>query len=622
MTLFDLALKNVQRNMKSYGLYIGSMIFSIVIYFTFVTLRYSDDISMLEGSSIKIEGIMKMSAIILLIFVAIFIAYSNSFFLKKRKKEVGLYSLLGVRKRQIGFLLFFENLIIGLFSLVVGIVVGFFLSKVLLTILIRLMGFEVVAGFSFSSEAIINTAVVFFLLFLFTSLQGYFVIYRFQLIDLFRAEQKGEELPKARWIAALLGVGMLAFGYWLAAQNILTSTVWSKIGLLQTPLLIIVLTVVGTYLLFHSVMVYVLTKFKQNERWAWRGLNMMTVSQLLYRIRGNAKTLTIIAILSATTITAGGAVFSLYYTNEKDTQAYLPHTFMWEGEAVADVEGDVQYTAGFQAKEQQLQMENGEYYFNVVSEATYKQLAQLTNNEAESLKDGEVLVLDPYFDPRYGEDYTNEVVTLNETSYTVKKHAKTSIVNTQLMPIVLVVKESVFEAIAAEALPYQVMELADEKNQLAASLALREQLGEETLFSSYPQSYSDSLQSLGTLLFVGTFLGLVFLVATGSIIYFKMMTEAEEDRAKYEVMHKIGVSEREMTKTIRAQVATVFAVPLLAGILHSAFALQAFANLFMFNILQPVIIWMAAYACIYFVYYLFTVAYFKKTVQQTIKNEG
>src|SRR5690554_5155613 len=132
MTLFDLALKNILRNLKSYGLYIGSTIFSIVIYFTFVTLKYSEDISALSETSKRISGLMSASAFVLMIFVAIFIAYSNSFFMKKRKKEVALYALMGVHKRSIGWMLFFENMVIGFISLAVGVVLGFLLSRLLL----------------------------------------------------------------------------------------------------------------------------------------------------------------------------------------------------------------------------------------------------------------------------------------------------------------------------------------------------------------------------------------------------------------------------------------------------------------------------------------------------------
>ena len=122
MTLFSLARKNIARNFSQYFLYIASMVFSIVIYFTFVTLKYSDTIAEQTASSQKLDSLMSGAAVILIFFVAIFIAYSNSFFMKKRKKEVALYALLGVRNRQIGFMLFFENLLLGLVSLVMGVV--------------------------------------------------------------------------------------------------------------------------------------------------------------------------------------------------------------------------------------------------------------------------------------------------------------------------------------------------------------------------------------------------------------------------------------------------------------------------------------------------------------------
>lgn len=621
MTLFDLAAKNIGRNMKSYALYLGSMIFSIVIYFTFVTLKYSDDISASQGFSTPIKSIMNLSSIVLLIFVAIFIAYSNSFFLKKRKKEVGLYSLLGVRKQKIGMLLFFENLIIGLFSLVVGVVVGFFLSKLFLTILIRLMGFEVIAQFAFSSEAVVNTFIVFFIIFLFTSLQGYFVIYRFQLIDLFRANEKGEELPKARWIAAFAGVLMLAVGYWLAAQNIATSAVWRAAGFITVPPLVIILVVAGTYLLFHSVLVYVLTKMKNNTLWAWRGLNLMSVSQLLYRIRGNAKTLTLIAVLSATTITAGGSVFSLYYTTEKDAQAYLPYTFMWEGERVDFTHEDIIYYESYESKEIRFQLTEREYYLNVITEGTYNMLAQLKKLDVIQLQNGEAIIVDQNYDDRFSTNFKDEQILVGESAVTVVEHNKASLSNTEITPLMLVVAEDVYNKVDAELHAYNMIEMENEKEQLAAGKELQALIGEDQVLSSFPLSYSKNLQALGSLLFVGTFLGLVFLVATGSIIYFKMMTEAEEDRSKYAIMHKIGVNKLEMNKAIRAQVATIFAVPLLMGVLHSAFALKAFSSLFMLDIVEPVLIWMAAYAVIYLVYYIFTAAYFRKTVQQNFKLE-
>lgn len=618
MTLFDLAVKNIRRNMKSYSLYIGSMVFSILIYFTFVTLKFSDEMFTEASSSTLVSTLMNISSVMLIIFVAIFIAYSNSFFMKKRKKEMGLYSLLGVRKKQIGFLLFFENMMIGLFSLVVGIILGFFASKGLLAILIKLMGLELVSSFTLSGAAVRQTLLVFIVIFLFTSLQGYYVIYKFKLIDLFHAEKKGEDLPKAKFITALLGVLFIGAGYYLAAQDIITSKAWMALGILTTPLIIVLLVVVGTYLLFHSVTVFVLSKLKNNERWAWRGLNLMTVSQMLYRIRGNAKTLTLIAILSATTITAGGAVFGLYYNIGKDTQKYAPNTLMWQGNAI-DIQSDaIIYNESLMVKNEDLTIFKNEYNYSFVTLSQYNNIASLQGKEVLSLSGNNVYVIDAYYDERFSRAYTGEEMLVGEEKYMVKDFTSDAIFNTPAMFVTVVVADEVFEKLEGEQQVYQLVEMEDEKNQLAVSKQIESQLDENSSFSSYPETYHASVQSFGALLFAGSFLGLVFLMAMGSVIYFKMITEAEEDRSKYEILYKVGVNNKEMKKTIRAQVGLIFGIPLIVGIVHSMFALKAFSMLLSLDIVVPVVIWIVVYSFIYAIYYVLTVSYFNKTIRQKI----
>lgn len=621
MTLFDLAIKNIRRNVKDYAVYIGSMVFSIMIYFTFVTLKYSDDIASITDMKKQVQGIMNASSIILIIFVAIFITYSNSFFMKKRKKEMGLYSLLGVRKKQIGFLLFFENLIIGLISLVAGIIVGFLLSKGLMTILVKLMGYNDIAGFTLSVDAVMNTVIVFIIIFLFTSLQGYRVIYRFKLIELFHAAKKGEDTPKAKGITVVIGILFIAAGYYLSAVDIFTSKAWSTIGFLTTPVLVILLTVVGTYLLFHSVTVYVLHFMKKREGWAWKGLNLMTASQLLYRIRGNAKTLTIIAVLSATTITAGGAVFGLYYNTDKDTQESLPNTFMWKGEMVKFDEADVVYKEQLHSKEIEIEDQYTMSY-NLMPVSEYNHIAKLQGKDEVSIKEGQIIVVNSYYDEIFSNGEQKDSLLVDRAELKIAEVVRTPVFNTYTIFSGAVVTDAFYESLNVEQNVFQVVELAQEKDQVAISDSIRKQLDDEANFSSFPESYNESIQSLGILLFVGSFLGLVFLAATGSIIYFKMITEAEEDKVKYEILHKIGVSEKEMTKTIRHQVGFIFIVPLIVGLAHGAFALKAFSTLFMMNITTPVIYWMIAYSIIYAVYYVLTVKYFKKIIKQSFVKES
>ncbi|MEI3605431.1 ABC transporter permease [Pseudogracilibacillus sp. SE30717A] len=616
MTMFDLALKNIKRNLKHYALYIGATVFSIIIYFTFATLKYSDNLSGLAETSRQIRGIMSGSAFVLMIFVAIFILYSNTFFMKKRKKEVGLYSLLGVRKKKIGYLLFFENMMIGIISLIIGIGLGFFLSQLFLAILLKLMGIQMELGFTFSSQAVIETSIVFFAIFLVTSLLGYRVIYKFKLIDLFQAANKGEEKPKSRLIIALAGLLSLILAYWMALQDLMTSDVWHHLGL-ATPLLIIGLTIIGSFLLFNSVLVYVLTKLKKREGWAWKGLNVMTVSQLLYRIRGNAKTLTIITILSATTITAGGAVFGMYYNTDKTVQSFAPFSFMWQGSQHEISDESVEVAIDFEVKNIRVSSEEMDREYNIINQSTFEQLAQALdwdNIESINNKQEEALLIDPFYDERWSEK--TEEVLVDGNPYQISKMYTTSIVNIEVLSgSMLVLSDEQFEALDHKAIDYHVIQLDNYKKHADLSEQLASSLGTEN-FSSAIRDYQESLKSSGTLLFVGSFLGLVFLLATGSIIFFKMMTEAEEDKSKYGILYKIGVSKREMKQTIRYQMGFVFVAPLILGLMHGAVALIAFSNLLQMNLWKPILWWMLAYTLIYIIYYFITVRGFYQTTMQ------
>lgn len=618
MKMSDLALKNIRRNIKQYALYIGATVFSIIIYFTFATLKHSENLSSLAGSSKQIKGVISGSAFVLMIFVAIFILYSNTFFMKKRKKEVALYSLLGVRKSKIGFLLFFENMMIGLISLIIGVGLGFFLSKFFLVLLLKLMGIQMELGFNLSTDAIIETTIVFFAIFLVTSLFGYRIIYQFKLIDLFQAANKGENQPKTRLFNVLVGILTLSLAYWLALQDLTKSVVWSKLGL-ATPLIIIGLTIVGSFLLFNSVLVYGLTKMKKRESWSWKGLNLMTTSQLLYRIRGNAKTLTVIAILSATTITAGGAVFGLYYNTSENVEAFSPFSFMWQGSHQEIPFESVEAAINFEVKDVRISGEEITKEYNIISQSTFEQLAKaLEWEDIEQIKNKqtEVLLIDPSYDERWSEK-TKEILVDNH-EYQVRKMYKKSIFNAEILPgIVLVLSDEQFKSHELKSTSYQAVQLDNYKKYPNLSAQLASSFSDNN-FSSAFQNYQESLQASGALLFVGSFLGLVFLLATGSIIFFKMMTEAEEDKNIYGVLYKIGVSKVDMKRTIRYQIGLVFAAPLLLGLMHGTVALIAFSNILEMNLWKPIFWWMLAYTLVYIIYYFITVKGFYQT---TIEKE-
>ncbi|MGE7933557.1 FtsX-like permease family protein [Viridibacillus arvi] len=194
MNMFNIVKKNIKYNFYQYFLYLASMTLSITIYFTFLSLQYNDQIILALTDTDKLQSAFEASFILLLLFVAIFIWYSNNFFVKRRKKDIGLYSLLGVEKKQIGRMLFYENFIMGILALFIGLAIGELFSVFFSMILVKLMGFSIAITFTFNSRAIIQTLLVFNLIIFLTSLQGYFIIYRFKLIELFHATKKGEKI--------------------------------------------------------------------------------------------------------------------------------------------------------------------------------------------------------------------------------------------------------------------------------------------------------------------------------------------------------------------------------------------------------------------------------------------
>lgn len=613
------------------------MVFSIVIYFTFVTLKYSDTIAEQTASSQKLGTMMSGAAVILLIFVAVFIAYSNSFFMKKRKKEVALYALLGVRNRQIGFMLFFENLLLGLVSLVVGVVLGFLCSKGFMTILIHLMGYDVIAPFTFSEQAALNTTLVFLAIFLVTSFQGYRLIYQFKLIDLFHASKKGEAAPRPSMMVAIIGLLLIATGYWLALQDILTSKVWQAVGFLMIALIILTTVIVGTFLLFHSVTGFVLTVMKKNEKWLWKGLHLMTISQLLYRIRGNARTLTVIAVLSATTVTAGGAVYGLYYNINDQVSSANPNTFMYEqtdekiDQKVSAALTHMTYDENIEALSvtfdtKQLNSavnDSDKRIYTVINEKTYNKIATIQQKQKLHVNKDNAVILDIGYDERFSPKYKGKTIsTENSTTITFQSLKKQTVLNTGTSGIAVVVSNNHFKTLQkeGEALKYRVIGVDQASIDLSKKIA--KYLPEEAQFSSAPQDFQTGIESVGSLLFIGSFLGLVFLGATGSIIYFKVLTEAEEDKSQYNMLHKMGVSAKDIRKSIASQVFVIFFVPLAIGLLHSAIALKAFSSLLMMDLGKPVLIWMIAYTVIYGLYYILTVASYNRIITQNNRTEG
>lgn len=646
MTLSSIALRNIQRNFKDYFVYFASMIFSIVIYFTFKALQYNSQMEKAAEASKKISGAFQVSSVMLIIFVAVFIIYSNGFFTRKRKKEVGLYSLLGIRKRQIGKMLFYENMLMGLMSLIIGIAIGSVLSKLFLELLVSMMGLKLNVHFEVPMAAIVDTAIIFFVIILYTSLQGYRLIYRFKLIELFRAEREGEAMPKGSVIMALISVFLIGSGYFLALMY-MKAVMYADF--MVVALYILLATVAGTYLLFMFFTVFILKRARNNKSAFYNGMNMVTTSQLLYRIKGNAKSLGTIAILSAVTLTAVGTSVTMYYNTFTQSKVAAPYSYSYEKKDEALDKKVNEILAGEKSNhpvtyESELEMipvkgtfkgERADQVLNthynvtkqyqLISQSNFNTIAKHLDIEPVNLSANEAFVYDSLYIETldFGPLYTGNtaVFPVGNESKELKIKGVNSRSVTNLNELFVIVPDQTYEQ-AKQVNETRIVKNIDVKGErnskeLTAKLASVMPAGESEIlkpFHDFYTGFQTGLETTGLMMFIGLFLGLVFLLATGSIIYFKQLTEASADRDRYVVLHKVGVTKQEMKKAIAKQVSFIFAIPLVIGILHSLFALKGLGNILPYEIMIPLLISIGVYGVIYIGYYFLTVRSYYKIV--------
>ncbi|MEY9978439.1 FtsX-like permease family protein [Lysinibacillus sp. RC79] len=641
MTLFSIIKKNMQVNLKNYLLYIASMIFSIVIYFTFVSLRYNNHILNLIGADKKIKDVFDASSVILMIFVAVFIWYSNSFFTKKRKKEIALYSLLGVQKRKIGAILFYENLIMGIIALTIGVGIGAMLSKIFAMLLLKLMHLPTVISFSIPVNAVIHTTFVFGVIILITSFHGYKIIYKFKLTELLQTEHLNESIPRGSMSTALLGIILLVTSYWVALQPI-GSSLWLNHGIWN---MYIVLggSIIGTYFIFNSFTVFLLMGLQKYKKHYYRSINVVSVSQLLSRIQANAKTLTAIALLSAITLCGIGASYSIYYKNKTLIDKTEPFSFLYETPGISvDQHIEKLIKASNHSLEAKatiplikvkaelnvnsimpFDFSENPGYLNLISASTFQSLSEITNKNLKvSLQDTEAIALDAHKSNTFKTEYTSSeaMLYLPNSHYNLQFVGKIqdNIINESLHELTIVVSDEVFSTIANEQKPYilQAFKVSNDKNAKQLTASIQKMLPNETILIAKYTTYRELMEANGLVIFAGVFLGLVFMAATGNVIYFTQLTEAIINQKKYTILRTLGVSKQEIFKSIAKQIAFIFILPVCISGLHSIIALRILSNALGMNIFIPVLTTIIVYTLIYSIYYLFTVHSYNNIVNK------
>lgn len=569
---------------------------------------------------------MTLGMFVLGLFSCIFLLYTNSFLMKRRQKELGLYSVLGMSKTNIAGIMVFEALYIALIGIGGGIAVGILLTKLVSLALFRLMRLPVPFGFSVQPIAIIIVVLFFAGLILLTLLANLAKVGRSCPVELLRGGNVGEKEPKANWFLTIVGVLFLGAGY---AVAMLVDNPGMAVAVY---FLAVIAVIIGTYCLFTSVSIAVLKALRRNKRYYYKAKHFISVSGMLYRMKRNAVGLANICILCTMVMVMVSGTLSLYLGSEEQVNVYCPSDVVVETTYYASSTEDhvyneetgeetIEYHTPYDAAAMDAWFEDYfaahkltpssakavEYYtftavdsedhVSLVTAVTAETYAQLTGEAAPELAPGEALAHVPS-GYKFGDglnflDKDGNTLSIQFVGEAQLSSAQVEL-NTAILSqsedddIVLVVPDTaaLLELVAGQENGSYVwrgqydFDASDEAvsamvdDYWAASRegggvdagyydVLRIDLRSETERDVYGLS--------GGFLFLGVFLGIVFLMATVLIIYYKQVSEGYEDNARFEIMRRVGFSEREARRAIRSQILTVFFMPILVAAIHIAF---------------------------------------------------
>ncbi|AWB45545.1 ABC transporter permease [Paenibacillus sp. CAA11] len=646
MTFFELVVRSMRKNVKQDYLYFVALIFSTSLYFIFATLQYDPSIKSMSGTDLNFAAAFKVAGILLLCIVAVFTVYANSIFLKRRSKEIGLYQLIGLSRRGVVRFLITENLLLGVGALLVGILCGAALSRLFLLILLKILGFDGMVGLKFSMAAAAQTAIVFTLLVLITSVQMGRSVYRSTLLELFYAEKQAEHPQKPGGFRAaflaLFGIALMVAGY------VLSGHMFNQM-LFLNMLLVLLTTIVGTYLLFRVTISWLLYRYRKSRQGHLGLKNSLSLAPLMHRMKGNANSLTLITVLSAMTLTMVALAYSLYYSAGSDTRIALPYDMVFENDepASSSFRGDLQ-KAGIDFVYKPIKGFRGLGEIRDQAHPKTSGTQGLLFLPAEQLRetgaDIPILSADEalLFDGRArlnrlgNRDDRNEpkeiVLRIKETSQGESKILKLTesvdkfAMNYNVYGDQMIVKESVVQELRekkgsiskGEEVTLGTYRIPNHAQRAKASALYAKYVTKDDFKPDYESQYREALKSFGLYIFISGFLGLVFLVSTGSILYFKQIAEAEEEKRSFLTLRQLGFDVKDIMSGIVRKQLFVFAIPLLIGLLHSIFAVKAASVLVLSNIVVPSAIAMGVYGLIYFMFGALTILHYRKLVKSVM----
>ena len=612
---FKLAKTNLSNNKPFYIPYIISSIITVAMLYMMSFLSDNKGLNKIMGAD-SLATIFRLGVGIIVIFSYIFLFYTNSFIIKRRKKEIGVYNILGMEKRHLSKVLFVETIYSAIISLVCGIIVGIAFSKFILMVLYGIIGIHKTVEFFVNIHGIILCVVSFGILFLLTFLYNFMQIKLANPIELLRGTNVGEREPKTKIFMTIVGVVCLAIAYYIAI------TTENPLNVLTLFFVAVLLVIIGTFALFTAGSIALLKLLRNNKKFYYNKRHFMAVSGMLYRMKQNAAGLASICILSTMVLVVISTTVSMYVGIQDELMARYPNDVCVtvDYNSVIDKSSEIEKAIfdeidsaevknkkafsylsvfvgqkgdGFTTDKEHLSYQNS-YLFYILSKDDFIKIDNSFKDKIGNISKGEaVVVLNKKYDKKdikiFGKNYKvnksfehtedNDlyvISTLNGLGYIILDNDES-------------VQElyDVQEKMLGKGANYYTNKIrfdfkSGNKKQKAAAYKkidnavkkyFKENKNDKKEISSYwVESRQENEQNFyllyGGLFFLGIFLGTMFLMVTVMIIFYKQITEGYDDRERYQILENVGMSSREVKDTIKSQIRIVFVLPIFAAAVH------------------------------------------------------
>lgn len=591
-----LAVTNLKNNRKTYVPYIFTGVLTVMMFYIIDALSGGKGITQ---NTLKI--CLQYATGVIIVFAVIFLFYTNSFLIKRRKKEIGVYNILGMGKRHIARMMAVETILTAGISILGGLVFGIIFGKLMYLLLLKILHNSVDMQFSVNGTAIVQTVILFAGIFLLTYLYNILQIQLVNPVELLHGGNQGEKEPKSRWLLVIVGVAALGNGYWIAL------TTEAPLEALLKFFVAVVCVIIGTYALFIAGSIVVLKILRKNKAYYYNPKHFTSVSGMIYRMKQNGAGLANICVLSTMVLVMVSTTVSLYagmedildsrfprdvsiVCNEADTnneetlQRLIKEQCEKAGVKITD---RVRYRYGSMnavlkgnnlEKIEQYYPDNHFYYVEMITQEEYNRIEK----QNVSLKEQEILTYTT--NGKCGKKQIN----IAGQNYQVKKELsemtsqpKSTAEMYNTLYIVFANAEQI-ERIE----PFSYADKFNLKGDDGKQKETLEQIQNE-FYEKFPDgtmesrvlSRSSFYELYGGLFFIGIYLGSMFIMATVLIIYYKQISEGYDDRERYQIMQKVGMSKKEVKRSIRSQVLSVFFLPLIVAVIHVAVAFKVMTKI-------------------------------------------